>query len=54
MIPKKRDSKLQYFTEMTIGRATFIEADYNTLNINQFLGNVMQFYTDVSTIQQYK
>ena len=39
---------------MTIGRATFIEADYNTLNINQFLGNVMQFYTDVNTILQYK
>ena len=32
----------------------FFEADYNTPNLNQFLGNVMQFYTDVNAILQYK
>ena len=39
---------------MIIGRANFFEADYNTPNLNQFLGNVMQFLTDGDTILQYK
>ena len=39
---------------MIIGRVNLFEEAYNTPNLNQFLGNVMQFYTDVNTILQYK